>query len=90
MGDFVADLAKRRLRNGKTDNQGSNAYPSFTVRLSFVYSSLNLRDSWGVLEGRMGETLLDYEQIVVLRANGGRSLVFLKNSQFGEEIKGNK
>ena len=38
----------------------------------------------------MGENLLDYEQIVVLRGNRGRSLVFLKNLQFGEEIKGEK
>lgn len=38
----------------------------------------------------MGENMLDYEQIVVLRENGGRSLVFLKNSQFGKEIKGEK
>ena len=41
-GDLVAILAKTEMRNEVADRQGSKAYPSFIVRLSFVYGSFIL------------------------------------------------
>ena len=42
LGDFVADNAKGGRRGGGTGNQGSNVYPSFIVRLSFVIGSFKV------------------------------------------------
>ena len=45
LGDFVANNAKIESVGRRFDNQGSNGYPSFIVRLSFVIGSFNLRGS---------------------------------------------
>ena len=49
LGDFVANNAKIESGGRRFDNQGSNGYPSFIVRLSFVIGSFNLRGSYMVL-----------------------------------------
>ena len=59
-GDFVANLAKGGVGDKGAENQGRKAYTSFIVRLSFVISSINVRDGWGVLGGGLGVKWIDY------------------------------
>ena len=49
------------------ENQGSNVYPSFIVRLSFVIGSFNLRDSYKMTGVMMKEERVDYQEIGVRR-----------------------
>ena len=67
MGDFVADFAKRGVEDKVADNQGSNVYPSFIVRLSFVIGSFNLRDSYKLVGVMVKEERVDYQEIGVRR-----------------------
>ena len=42
LGSFVANLAKRGRGGEAVDNQWSEVYPSFIVRLSFVIGSFKV------------------------------------------------
>ena len=61
------NLAKRKFRYRQPDYQGSNVYPSFIVRLSFVIGSFNLRDSYKMTGVMMKEERVDYQEIGVRR-----------------------
>ena len=57
------NLAKRKFRYRQPDYQGSNVYPSFIVRLSFVIGSFNLRDSYKMTGVMVKEERVDYQEI---------------------------
>ena len=61
------NLVKIKFRYRQPDYQGSNAYPSFIVRLSFVIGSFNLRDSYKLAGVMMKEERVDYQEIGVRR-----------------------
>ena len=61
------NLAKRKFRYRQPDYQGSNVYPSFIVRLSFVIGSFNLRDSYKLAGVMVKEERVDYQEIGVRR-----------------------
>ena len=42
LGSFVANYAKIELRDDVAENQGSEVFPSFIVRLSFVIGSFKV------------------------------------------------
>ena len=75
MGDFIKNLAKRKIRYLVADYQVAKAYTSFIVRLSFVIGSFEVGKRQEIGGKRVGMEWVDYQEKGVRREGLGRGEV---------------
>ena len=63
------NLAKIELRDDVAENQGSEVFPSFIVRLSFVIGSFILSLSYKMPWAMLVENKFDYQGIIFFPKN---------------------